>query len=49
MEWVTNVPINSTFKDAMIYAQNYWNKLSTRNPIFEILIDGTFKIHKNEL
>ena len=44
MQWITNVPDNSTMNEAIEYARNYWKGLKTKNPIMEVLIYGTIKI-----
>lgn len=44
MEWITNVPINSTYYEAIEFAKNYWNKKQTTNPIIETVFTGTYKL-----
>ena len=42
MQWITNVPDNSTMNEAIEYARNYWKGLKTKNPIMEVLIYGEY-------
>jgi hypothetical protein len=39
MNWLTDVPVTATFKEAYGYAYNYWQQQETENPIWEYLCD----------
>ncbi len=45
MNWINQVPLHSTFAEAKVYAQKYWAKEMTEQPILETLTIGkiTFK------
>jgi hypothetical protein len=42
MNWFTNVPSNITFNEAIEYAENYWGKKQTSQPIIETLHQGLY-------
>ncbi len=44
MQWITEVPVNSTMKEAAEYAVVYWEGKQTSIPLFEILIKGQYKL-----
>lgn len=50
MQWVTDVPVGSSMKEAVEYARNYWKGLRTKHPVMEALISGdyTFKKSSND-
>lgn len=50
MQWVTDVPVSSSMREAVEYARNYWKGLKTKHPIMEALIYGdyTFKESDND-
>ncbi|HJH77269.1 MAG TPA: DUF2441 domain-containing protein [Prevotellaceae bacterium] len=48
MQWLTNVPVNSTMNEAIEYARNYWKGLKTENPIIEALILGEYTFNKSD-
>lgn len=48
MQWVSEVPVESTVKEAMIYARNYWRGQKTTNPIMEFLIAGEYTFNNRE-
>lgn len=44
MQWITEVPENSTMKETAEYAVVYWDGKLTSTPLFEILIKGQYKL-----
>ena len=48
MQWITEVPENSTMKEAAEYAVVYWEGKQTSTPTFEILIKGQYKLSETD-
>ena len=44
MQWITDVPENSTMNEAVDYARNYWKGLKTNNPVMEALVYGNYTL-----
>lgn len=42
MQWLTDVPVDSTMKEAVEYARKYWSGLKTDHPVMETLIYGSY-------
>jgi hypothetical protein len=43
LNWLSDVPVNSTYTEAYHYAENYWQEKETKNPIWEFLCDCIYK------
>lgn len=46
MQWVTEVPVESTMKEAIEYARKYWSGEYSEKPIVETLIKGDYIFEK---
>jgi len=44
MNWLSDVPVTTTFSEAYDYASNYWQQKETKNPSWEFLCDGIYII-----